>query len=83
MAHSTMNDSVLDQTTAPIRFWACARRWLNPFFQYSPLGARNAVDVWYVLVYPVNNVQQHQRALIYSDLSLHDPPDEVLRLLCV
>ncbi len=83
VAHSTMNDSVLDQTTASIGFWVYARGWLNPFFQYSPLGARNTVDVWYVLVNPVNNVQQHQRALIYSDLSLHDSHEEVLRLLCV
>jgi hypothetical protein len=64
MARSTMNESVLDQTTAPIGFWAYARGWLNPFFQYAPLGACNAVDVWYVLVSPANNVKQHQLALV-------------------
>jgi len=48
MAHSTMNESALDTTTAPVGFWAYARGWLNPFFQYNPLGARNSFVVWYV-----------------------------------
>jgi hypothetical protein len=48
MAHSTMNESALDTTTAPVGFWAFARGWLNPFFQYNPLGARNSFVVWYV-----------------------------------
>ncbi len=53
MAHSTMNKSALDTTTAPVGFWAYARGWLNPFFQYAPIGARNSFVVWYVLVHPV------------------------------
>jgi hypothetical protein len=53
MAHSTFNETALDTTTAPIGFWAYARGWLNPFFQYAPLGACNSFDVWYVLVHPV------------------------------
>jgi hypothetical protein len=48
MAHSTLNESALDTTTAPVGFWAYARGWLNPFFQYSPIGARNSFVVWYV-----------------------------------
>jgi hypothetical protein len=48
MAHSTMNDSTMNTTTAPVGFWAYAKSWLNPFFQYSPLGARNSFVVWYV-----------------------------------
>ncbi len=50
LAHSTMVENTINETTtAPIGFWAYAVGWLNPFFQYSPLGARNSV-VWYVLV---------------------------------
>jgi hypothetical protein len=48
MAHSTMNESALDTTAAPVGFWAYARGWLNPFFQNSPIGARNSFVVWYV-----------------------------------
>jgi hypothetical protein len=48
MAHSTMNDSTMNTTTSPVGFCAYAKSWLNPFFQYSPLGARNSFIVWYV-----------------------------------
>jgi hypothetical protein len=48
IAHSTMNESALDTTTAPVGFWAYARGWMNPFFQYSHIGARNSFVVWYV-----------------------------------
>ncbi len=48
MAHSTINESSLNTTTPPIGFWAYAKSWLNPFFQYSPLGARDSFIVWYV-----------------------------------
>jgi hypothetical protein len=53
MVHSTLDESALNTTTAPVGFWAYARGWLNPFFQYSPIGARNSFVVWYVLVPPV------------------------------
>jgi hypothetical protein len=48
VAHSTMNESALDETTPPVGFWAYAKSWLNPFFHYSPLGARDSFIVWYV-----------------------------------
>jgi hypothetical protein len=48
MVHSILDESALNTTTAPIGFWAYARGWLNPFFQYTPLGARNSFTVWYV-----------------------------------
>ncbi len=53
VAHSTMNESALDETTPPVGFWAYAKSWLNPFFHYSPLGARDSFIVWYVLNHPV------------------------------
>ncbi len=48
MVHSTMNDSTMNTTTPPVGFWAYAKSWLNPFFQYSPLGTRSSFVVWYV-----------------------------------
>jgi hypothetical protein len=46
--NSTMYESAMEETLPPIGFWAYAKSWFNPFFQYSPLGARNSFIVWYV-----------------------------------
>jgi hypothetical protein len=46
--NSTMYESAMEETPPPIGFWAYAKSWFNPFFQYSPLGARNSFIVWYV-----------------------------------
>jgi hypothetical protein len=48
VAHSTMYESALEETTPPAGFWAYARSWLNPFSRYRPLGARDSFIVWYV-----------------------------------
>jgi hypothetical protein len=48
MVNSTMYESAMEETTPPVGFWAYAKSWLNPFFQYSPLGARDSFIVWYV-----------------------------------
>jgi hypothetical protein len=53
VAHSTMNDSSLNTTTPLVGFWAYAKSWLNPFFQYSQLGAHDSFIVWYVWIHPV------------------------------
>jgi hypothetical protein len=52
-AHSTMLESALETTTAPLGFWSYARGWLNPLWQYSPISARTSFTVWYVLGLPV------------------------------
>ncbi len=52
-AHSTLNESALDTTNTPVGFWAYARGWMNPFFQYLSLGTRNSFTMWYVLGHPV------------------------------
>jgi hypothetical protein len=46
--NSTMYESAMEETPPPVGFWAYAKSWFNPFFQYSPLGARNSFIVWYV-----------------------------------
>ncbi len=48
VVNSTMYESAMEETPPPIGFWAYAKSWFNPFFQYSPLGARNSFIVWYV-----------------------------------
>ncbi len=48
MVNSTMYESAMEETPPPVGFWAYAKSWFNPFFQYSPLGARNSFIVWYV-----------------------------------
>jgi hypothetical protein len=48
VVNSTMYESALEETTPLVGFWAFAKSWLNPFFQYSPLGARDSFIVWYV-----------------------------------
>jgi hypothetical protein len=48
MVNSTMYESAMEETPPPVGFWAYAKSWLNPFFQYSPLGARDSFIVWYV-----------------------------------
>jgi hypothetical protein len=48
LVNSTMYESAMEETPPPVGFWAYAKSWLNPFFQYSPLGARNSFIVWYV-----------------------------------
>jgi hypothetical protein len=52
-AHSTLNGSALETTTAPVGFWAYARGWMDPVFQYFLLSTRNSFTMWYVLVHPV------------------------------
>jgi hypothetical protein len=47
-AHSTLNGSALETTTAPVGFWAYARGWMDPVFQYFPLSTRNSFTMWYV-----------------------------------
>jgi hypothetical protein len=47
-AHSTLNSTALDTTTAPVGFWAYARGWMDPVFQYFPLSTRNSFSMWYV-----------------------------------
>jgi hypothetical protein len=47
-AHSTLNSTALETTTAPVGFWAYARGWMDPVFQYFPLSTRNSFSMWYV-----------------------------------
>ncbi len=53
VVNSTMYESAMEETTPPVGFWAYAKSRLNPFFQYSPLGARDSFIVWYVWSHPV------------------------------
>ena len=47
-AHSTLNSTALETTTAPVGFWAYARGWMDPVFQYFPLSTRNSFSMGYV-----------------------------------
>jgi len=47
-AHSTLNTTALETTTAPVGFWAYARGWMDPVFQYFPLSTRNSFSLGYV-----------------------------------